>query len=217
MFPGKGAVVAGAGNSFFYITIFVIILILLAIGAVGIVILIRHLQFNKKIEIYEWRNGKPERIGKDRAKELKYNVLGDSVFYLKKRHKYLPRGVIKMGKNLYFYVIRDDGEWVNFTMGDINQRFNEADVKFIHPDMRAFKSGLVKVMKDRFEKKKGIKDILLSAMPYIFIILCAIALYFIADRLVAFLDKLPQVVDKLDSLLGKMNNICSPPSYVPVT
>jgi len=214
IFPSKQGAVQAAGSSFFYITIIVIIFIFLIAGGIGVWLLIRALQFNKKVHIYDARNGIMEYVGKDRAKEVRYNIQGDTVFFLNKRKMFLPRGEMRVGKNLYLYGIREDGEWINFSITDLNQELRKANIKFIHSDMRAFKAGLSKIMKDRFEKKSSVKDIVLMVAPYVFIIIASIALYFIADRLVAFLNQMPAVIEKLDKLLATMSNVCSPPGFV---
>ena len=217
---GGNAVASGTSNMFFYMTIFIIILIFLAAGGVAVFMIIRALQYNKKIEIYEETNGVMYLVGRDKVKEVKYNVYGDSIFVLRKRKKFLPRGELKAGKNLYFYFIGDDGEWVNFRLTNLNKKLNEADVKFIHPDMRAFKSGTAKIIKDSFQKEKFMEKYGHIVVPIIVFVIIGIALYFIADRVVAGIDKsnaamdvAGKVIEKADNVLSSLNNICSSSGY----
>lgn len=214
--PTKAGAVAGASNTFFWITILIIILLLLVGGGVAVFFIIRALQFNKKIDIYEERNGFVEYVGSDRAKELVYNSYGDSAFYLKKRKKYLPRGEIKVAKNRYIYIIRSDGEWVNAKLESFNNRLSEIGIKPIHPDMRAFKSGMGKLIKERYEKKSFFKEYAPILLPMIFFIIVSIALYFIVDRIVASEDNLlamtvasKEVMDKASQVLSGVANVCS--------
>lgn len=213
--PSKDVLVSGTATSFFWITIFVIIFMVLLGGGVFVWWLIRHLQFNKKIEIFEERNNIVEWIGKDRAKELVYNIYGDSVFRLKRRKKILPRGEIKIAKNKYLYVIGPDGEWINCALESLNRRLKQVGLKPISPDMRAFKSGTAKLIKDRYEKRSFLKEHP-YLIPLIMIIIVCIALYFIVDRIVASENNLiemtklgGEVMDKASQVLSGLNNICS--------
>lgn len=213
--PSGRSVMSGVGGTVGLITIIIIVFIILAAAGVFVWILVRNLQFNKRIMIFETRNGMTEWLGQDRAREVVYNMSGDSVFFLKKRKKYLPRGEVKVGKNRYIYTIRSDGEWVNSSLEDLDAKLRTIGVKPIHPDMRAFKAGMEEVMKKRYEKKSLMKEWLPVVVPIILFIICGLVLYFVADRLVTFLNKLPEVLDaaakvqdKSSQILASMNNIC---------
>lgn len=222
IFPTKESIIPGVSSTFFWITLLIIIFFFLIIGGVGIILLIRYLQFNKKIQIWEERNNQMEYIGKDRAKEIKYNIYGDTVFVLKKRKKFLPRGEIKSGRNVYLYCIREDGEWVNFSLESVNQKLKDAGVKFIHPDMRAFKSGTAKIIKDSYQKKSFLKEWAPIIVPIIFFVIVGIALYFVVDRIVASENNLlemtkasKEVMQLAKEVLTAVNNIKSGSGYAP--
>lgn len=222
--PSSQSIIAGVSSTFFWVSIFIIIIIFLAIGGVGVYFIIRYMQFNKKIQIWEEKNNQMEYIGKDRAKEVKYNIYGDSVFVLRKRKKFLPRGEIKSGRKLYLYCIREDGEWVNISMTNVNQVLKQANVKFIHPDMRAFKSGTAKIMKDRYEKVNWIKEYGPIILPIVIFVILSLAIYFIADKVVsgislsnAGIEASNKVLDKVNDVLSSLNNICSNSGYKPAT
>ena len=171
------------------------------------------MQFNKKIDVYEDRGTHLEKLKGDRAKEIVYNAYGDSVFYLKRRHKTLPRGEKNLGRKTYAYVIKQDGEWVN-----VDLAFDKGKLTYtlIHPDMRAFKSGMGKLIKDRYEKKSLFKEYGGIVIPFIFLVVLCLAMYFIVDRIVASEDNLLQmtvaaeaVMEKANNILSSLNNICS--------
>lgn len=214
--PSMSGFGSGLSTTLFWIFIFIVVVIFLVAGGIGVFYLVRYLQFNKKIDIYEERNGMMEKVGTDRAREIKYNIYGDSVFILRKRKKYLPRGEMKSGRNFYLYCIRADGEWVNIAMGSVNKELKESGVKFIHPDMRAFKSGLSQIMENRFEKKNWIKEYGPIIFPIIIFIIMALAIYFIADKVVSgitlsnnVMGAADKVLDRTNDILSSLNNICS--------
>jgi hypothetical protein len=205
--PTGQQITSSASNILLYGAIFLIVVIILIAGGVGLWILIRWWQYNKKITLYKDRNGYMEWAGTDSAREIIYNNYGDSVFYWRKRRIYTPRGEIEVGKNKYIYVIAEDGEKINVGLESINSKLRQLGLHPVHPDARAFKSGMVRIIKDRHEKKAGLKEFALMLAPWIFIIFCIIGLYFIADKLVSFLDKMPTVVTALNAVLDKANQI----------
>lgn len=214
--PTKEAMFGSLGGILIWGAVFILVIIVFAVGGIITWWLIRQWQFNKKIQIYEDRNGKCEYVGEDRARELIYNGYGDSVFYLKKRKKYLPRGEIKIGKNRFIYVIRSDGEWINCGIESISYKLNQLGLKPIHPDMRAFKSGMTQLIKTRYEKTSKIKEWAPIIVPLILFVLIGIAFYFIADRIVASQNNLiamtkaaEGVMEKAGEVLSATNNICS--------
>lgn len=215
--PTKESLTQSFGSLFIWITIFIVIVIVLVVGAVLVYILIRRLQFFKIVEIYEETEGRPlEYVGIDRAKELTYNIYGDSVYVLLKRKKFLPRAEIKVSRRRYLYCIGKDGEWVNFGLESLNAKKHEAGVKFVHPDMRAFKSGTAKIIKDSYQKKSIIKEYLPVIIPLVMFIVICIALYFIVDRIVASENNLIEmsktaaiVMDKAKEVLTATSNICT--------
>ncbi len=216
LLPSGNEITSSLSSILVWGSIFIIMFIVLVVGGVGIWFLIRRVQFNKKITIFEERNGVPEWFGEDTAREVVYNIYGDSIFFLRKRKKYMPRPERKVGKNRYFYVIRGDGTWINVGLGEIESRLKVMGVTPIHPDMRAFKSGMAKIIKDRFEKKNLLKEWAPIIVPIIFFIIVAIALYFIVDKIVASQDNLLKmteaskaVMEKAGNVLSSLNNICS--------
>lgn len=205
--------VSGTSNTFFWITILVLIIIFLVIGGIVVWLIIRALQFNKKIDVYEDRGTHLEKLKGDKAKEIVYNAYGDSVFYLRRRHKTLPRGEKNIGRKTYVYIIGQDGEWVNAEPSLINGQLTFTP---IHPDMRAFKSGMGKLIKDRYEKKSFIKEYGGIVIPFIFLVMILLGMYFIIDRIVASENNLLQmtvaaeaVMEKANNVLSSLNNICS--------
>lgn len=215
--PSGEAFKSFSGTAILWLSAFILLVIIFVLGAIGVYYLIRILQFNNKITIYEDRNGIIEYFGKDRAKEITYNIYGDSIFYLRKRKKYLPRPERKIGKRRYLYFIGADGEWVNVGLESFDRAMKEMKIKPIHPDMRAMKSGMAKLVKDRYEKKENwFSRNAHVIIPLIFFVITAIALYFIVDRIVASQNNVLEVIqsadavmDKANQVLSSLNNICS--------
>lgn len=154
--------------------------------------------YNKKIHIFEEINGQFIPSSEDTACEI--NIPGTSlkVFYLKKRNLYLARGTKQMGHNHYWYGIRSNGEWVNFTITNLNKELEEAGLDYDHIDMKYANTQLKRLMASQFKKKekwweKYQKELTLV----IFILLMTFAIWFLLSKVEDIANQLGPLVDGL--------------------
>ena len=114
------------GGGIINVFAFIFIGILIAIVAVGVtIIIVLKLKFNKKIIIFEKINGRFEPTRKDRGMIQNLKGTGDTILYLKKFKKYLPTPELQTGRNTYWFAIREDGEWFNIGIEDIDDILND--------------------------------------------------------------------------------------------
>jgi len=66
--------------------------------------------------------------------------------------KTLPRPRKQMAPNEFWYFIRDDGEWVNFSLKDFDAEMRKAGAYFVDEDMRLQRLGIQKNLQERFQK-----------------------------------------------------------------
>lgn len=121
--------------------------------AVGLVYFLQSLKFNKKIVL--WKkvgNKKPQKVFEDKGKFDRVGNAGDFWCITKKLKKTLPRPSKQAGKNEYWFFEREDGEWINFDMGDIDEQMREAGAYYVDEDMRLQRLGIQKNLRDRFQK-----------------------------------------------------------------
>ena len=57
-----------------------------------------------------------------------------------------------MAKNEYWYYIREDGEWINFSLQDVDAQMKAAKVYYVEEDMRLQRLGIQKNLEARFKK-----------------------------------------------------------------
>ncbi len=136
------------------ILLVIIIGFIVAVLSISFFFLLRYFKFNKKIIIWEKINNRYEITKRDKAQQMSLRGTGDTIFYLRKFKKYLPTPRIQTGRNVFWYVIREDGEWINIGMGDIDQKFREVGAYFLDSEMRYARTQLQGHIKDRYDKPK---------------------------------------------------------------
>ncbi len=136
------------------ILIIIVIGFIVAVLSLAFFFILRYLKFNKKIIIWEKVNGRYEITKRDKAQQMSLKGTGDTLFYLRKYKKYLPTPLIQTGRNTYWYVIREDGEWINIGMQDIDLAFREVGAHFLDHEMRYARTQLQGHIKDRYDKPK---------------------------------------------------------------
>lgn len=146
----------GAGGSFPWTTIIIVVLILLFVGlgtVVGVYFLVRYLKYKYKIVIFKKVNGVPQPVSRDKARTIVLNTSGDQVLKLRKNKKTLPMPEIQTGKNTYWYYIGEDGEWFNFGPGDFDENRRELNADFLDKEMRYARTSLDSQRKERYDKE----------------------------------------------------------------
>lgn len=193
--------------------IFILMAILVTIGAF---MWANRKAYNKKIHIFEEINGQSSPAGEDLAREIILPHTSIRAFYLKRRKIFLPRPSIQSGKNHYWYFIRNDGEWVNIGMANLNKELTELGIKFDHTDMRMANASLKKLVERSYKKLNWLKEY----APYIgfgiLILMLGVAGYMIfaeAGKNLGMMsglgESLEQISNSVDSKLSSLDNICS--------
>jgi len=160
------------------------IIIVFVLSVIGIVsfIIVNKRKYKNKIVIFEKINGVPQDTGKDRACELKLNRGGDSVFFLQKRKLYLPTPRIQSGKRKYYFYIREDGEWINFSIKNIDETMRLADAHFLDKEVRYARTQLQKGLKERYETKNFLKEYAPVIISVMFIIIIGVFTFLLFDK-----------------------------------
>jgi len=112
----------------------------------------KNLIYNKKIKIYRRVGNKTILVAVDKGFFARVGTAGDYWCATKKLKRTLPRPTIQSGKNEYWFFEREDGEYINFGLGDIDSQMKAAKVYYIDEDMRLARLGIQKNLRDRFQK-----------------------------------------------------------------
>lgn len=140
---------AAAGMVILYV---IIALIIGGMIFIAIYLWFQNKKFNKKIVLFKKVGNKVIPIGNDRAMFERVGTAGDYWCRTKTIKKTLPRPRIEMAKNEYWYYEREDGEWINFSLGDIDDQMKSAKAYYVDEDMRLQRLGIQKNLIDRFHK-----------------------------------------------------------------
>lgn len=182
-------------------------LILLGIGTW---LFFRFKKYNQRIIIFRKINGVVMPFGKDRGWFQRVGKAGDYWCRTMKNKKILPKPMIAMGKNTFWFYIREDGEWINFGIEDIDRDMRQAGVYYVDEDMRLQRLGIEKNIRERFEKKEGFFAKYGGLVLNIFFVLIVmVALILLFKEMGGLADKLGNVAGQVGKLAEATANMAS--------
>ncbi len=131
-----------------------ILIIVMVAGVLGYMTfwLIKYLRFNKKIVLFRKVGNKIMPVLRDKAMFERVGTGGDFWCRMRRFKKILPRPSIQTEKNTFWFFEREDGEWINFSLGDWDKQMKEAKIEYIDEDMRLQRLGIQKNLLARFQK-----------------------------------------------------------------
>ena len=170
---------SGAGS---FIQAFIFLSILSFVVGVVTLYLTNRKQYNKHIHVFEEVNGKAIPTSLDTAKEILLPNTSIRAYYLKKRKVFLPRPSIQTGIGHYWFFIRNDGEWINIGLENLNTTLNELGIHYDHTDMRMANAALKKLIEKNYKKLNWIKEFAPYIALGILILLLAIAAFLVINQ-----------------------------------
>jgi hypothetical protein len=185
------------------------------IGVVSYFIWVR-VKYDKKIVVFERIGQRIEPTRHDKAMEYKIVESGDTLFYLKKAQKWLPLPTIQTGIKTYWFFIREDGEWINIGLGDIDKQMKAANVFFLDKDMRYARVAMQRLLEKRLQKQPWYLEYAGVIMYIGLIFVTGLVMWLMASKFVEVanasaeaiksskevLDATRQILGTLDSLKG---------------
>lgn len=141
----------------FGMVLLIFFLALLIVGLIGGIIFfyVRKRQLKHTIPLYKKVGGKVIRIATYKAKDFKIGRAGDKLWYVPKVKKYIIPATLQIAPNEYAHFEREDGEWINIEMPDIDLQMKKFGVKYIHQDMRSNRIAIADILEARFKDKKS--------------------------------------------------------------
>lgn len=185
--------------------IFIIIFVsVLLIGLTGLLIwlLLSRRQWKIRIPLYKIVGNTPTRIATLKAKVVPIGRAGDVLWFAKGSgiKKFIPPAEMQSAANEYPHFVREDGEWVNFVMSDIDEIQKKAGVKYVKTDMRLQRLATDKLLEQRHLKRGFLEKWGVVIGFSIFFLIITISL-------VIFFHQYSKVVDQLSSVIGKADEI----------
>ena len=133
-----------------------------------------------KIPLYRLVGNIPTRVATYRARKFQIGKAGDYLWYVKGIKKFLPPATIQTAPNEYMHWEREDGEWINFSMGDLDKDQKKAGVKYIHMDMRSQRIATANILEQRLINKgfwDKYKDMIVHLVFYLVVMICMIVIF----------------------------------------
>jgi hypothetical protein len=205
---------SGLGTWISYFLIFALVLIS---GGILFWIFYTGRLFNKKIEIYENIAGSGwQRVGFDRARIIKIGDGGEEIMYLRKRKVYRTAYGRKMGKNLYWFAVGQDGYWYNVVLGDLDAKMGMLDIEPIDRDMRYMHVAIRKNITESYRKVSFMEKYGVMIISWAAVIIVLIALYFLITKISAQIQTAGDMIkaaeplaNSMKELAGSLDNLCS--------
>lgn len=156
--------------------------VFLVVSIIATIIIVGRLRWPYNIVIaQELVSGKPEIIGRDKARLVGIGDGGEEIFFLKKRKKYKAGVGVRIGKNQILWVIGQDGYWYNCDFGDFNRSLLSVGLRPLDRNVRLATASMRKSIDNRYETK-GFMDkygtIINMGMMFLIIIAFAGVMWF---------------------------------------
>lgn len=188
----------------------VFLIIFISILILGLFAFLVWLILNKrkwwiKIPLYKKIGNVTTELGTMKAKVVPMGRAGDSLWFAKGLgiKKWMPPAEMQSKKNHFPHYIREDGEWVNFVMTDIDDVQKKANVKYVKTDMRLQRLATDKLLEQRHLKRSFLEKWGVAIGFAIFFLIIAVSLVVFFHQYSKVVDKLGVVVDKADQILTK--------------
>jgi len=198
--------VSAVGN---WIVIIGIAVFIAALLGLGIFALIMFLKYNKIIRLFKKIGSSIQLVGSDKGMFERISVAGDYWLRTRKFKKVLARPKLQITKNEYWYYEREDGEWMNFVIDDIDELLKEASVKYIDEDMRLQRLGIQKNLEKRYAKTSFWDKYGNAIMGIGFVLLVTICLIILFNKLDDLVKTFPQAAEAIAKMADAVNNIAT--------
>lgn len=145
----------GINDLAFILLIFFIAVIIVGLIGLAIFLYIQRKKLKYTIPLYKKMGNNTIRVATYKARDFNISMAGDKLWYVPKAKKYIPVGTVQTAPNEYTHFEREDGEWINISMPDIDEKMKQFSVKYVHQDMRAQRISTSDILESRFKDKKS--------------------------------------------------------------
>ena len=136
--------------------------------------------FYIKIPLYRLVGNVPTRVASYRAKKFAIGKAGDYLWYVKGIKKFIAPATIQSAPNEFWHWEREDGEWINFALSDLDVSQKKAGIKYIHQDMRSQRIATANILEQRLINKgfwDKYKDMIVHLLFYMIVMICMVVIF----------------------------------------
>jgi hypothetical protein len=186
------------GGSIALVIAIVVVLLIL----VGVLIYWRSVKKAYWINVHVYRliGNVPTRVAIYSAREINFGMAGDKLWKVApsgmmkfKVIKWLPVGKIQTAPREFWYYIREDGEWINFALADLNDIQKKAGIRFVQEDMRLQRLATERLLEQRLMNKSFWEKWGTTVMMIIVFLVVAICMVVIFYQFSKVIDKFSEV------------------------
>ena len=186
------------GSIGFALLIFFLALAVVGIFGAGLFYWMQKKRLKYTLPLYKKIGNKVIKIATYKAMDYSISRAGDKLWYVPKAKKYLGVGSMQSGINEYSYFEREDGEWINFEIPDIDTQMKIANVKYLQQDMRAQRIAISTILEQRFANKQSWWDQYGNLVTY------TICYLVVAVAMVIIFYQWSEITDKVGLLLDRI-------------
>lgn len=189
------------------ITIALIIFIVVMLVGIGVFVFMHFLTYKKKIVRFEKINGRWQPVKKERARIIKIGDSGDEIWYCYKSKKFIPRATIQVGKNTFWFAVREDGEWINFELQDLDEQARDMNAHFLDKEMRYARVALQKSLEKRYNKIGFLEKYGALLMNLTVVAVICIFMYLLFDKWMDVSSSLSSAINAAQQVMEESRNI----------
>ena len=165
-------------------TIILAIFLIVIAGAIVIWYVYDRRLYNRKVILFENISGQGyQPTIRDRARLISLGDAGEELLFLRKQKKYRSAYGKKMGKNVYWFAVGQDGYWYNCILGDIDAKMGMLDIEPIDRDMRYMHVAIRKNIQDRYRKVKFMEKYGAIMISGFFLLVMLVGIWFLLDKI----------------------------------
>jgi len=219
--------VGGIGLSSFATIILICFIGVFILALIGVLVYWRVIKkkFWIKIHVFRLIGNVPTRTAIYSACEVPFGMAGDKLWKVAsgmlkiKAIKWLPVGKIQTAPREFWYYIREDGEWINFQMDELNKISKEMGIRFVQEDMRLQRLATERLLEQRlmdktFWEKWGTTVMLL--IVFLVVAVCMVVIFYQFSKLLDQFGEVANVNAQTSKLLLRVfgeNYITSTGNY----
>jgi len=163
-----------------------------------------------RIPLYRSVGNVPTRVATYKAMIFPIGKAGDRLWFVKGVKKYIAPATIQSAPNEFMHWEREDGEWINFSLGNLDEDQKKAGVKYIHQDMRSQRIATSNLLEQRL-MQKGFWEKWGVVIGYvIFFLVITVAVILNLYMMGKIVEKLAPLVDQITRGLEIVTRQCSP-------
>lgn len=170
-----------------------------------IILKINNKKYIHKIPLWKLIGNTPTRVAIYLAKDFPIGKAGDKLWFVRGAKKYIAPGTIQSAPHEYMHWEREDGEWINFSMGNLDKSQKEAGVKYIHQDMRSQRIATNNILEQRLINKgfwEKYKDIIVHLIFYFIVTIMMVVIFWQWSKIV---EQVGALINKLDQMITQQN------------